>query len=153
MPHNEKKTASSEVMQTSAQFPSFEIPNLLPYALPPAFQALAEKSVMQGRETLESLGAAAEMTYSVNVKSLNEYGTKIMEAGRSNAHAAVDCCRDLIAAKTPSELLEVWSSHAQRQFDAMLTQNREIWSLAWKVAGDNSQPIMTGTTRAFARSA
>jgi phasin len=158
MPHNEKiaaplkqKTARNEAMQTSTQLPRFEIPNLMS-CVPPAFRTLAEHSVMQGKETLETLGAAAEKTYSVNVKSFNQYGTKLMEAGHSNAHAAFDCCRELVAAKTQSELLEVWSTHARRQFDAMFTQNREIWSLAWKVAADASQPITTGVTQTFARS-
>jgi phasin len=149
----EQKKARSEAMQTSTQLPRFEIPNLMSCVLPSPFRALAENSVMQGRETLDTLGAAAEKTYSANARSLNEYGTKIMEAGRSNALAAFDCYRELVAAETQSELLEVWSTHARRQFDAMLTQNREIWSLAWKVAADAPQPIMAGMTQTFARSA
>jgi hypothetical protein len=34
----------------------------------------------------------------------------------------------------------------------MFTQNREIWSLAWKVAADAPQPIVTGISQTFARS-
>jgi hypothetical protein len=138
----------SKAMQTGA-LPRFEIPNLMYGALPLAFRTLAANSVMQGMETLATLGAATEQTYSVNVKNLNEYGTKIMEAGCSSAHAAFDCCRELVAAKTQSELLEVWSTHARRQCDAMFTQNREVWSLAWKVAADTPP----GIARTFARSA
>jgi hypothetical protein len=148
----EQKTTRSEAVQTSTQLPGFEIPNLMSCVLPSPFRTLAENSVTQGKETLDTLGALAEKTYSVNVKSLNEFGAKIMEAGRSNALAAFDCCRELAAAKTQTELLDVWSAHAQRQFDAMFTQNREIWSLAWKVAADAPQPIMTGITKTFARS-
>jgi hypothetical protein len=133
------------------QLPFFEAASLVPCALPPAFQAFAENGLKQGKEAWDTLGAAAEKTYSESVRRLDEYGVKILEAGRYNVDTAFDCCRELAAAKTQSELVEVWSTHAQRQLEAMLTQNREIWLLTWKAATD-AQPIMTGITQTFARS-
>jgi hypothetical protein len=136
----------------SMEVPRFEIPSFTTWVLPSALRSIAENGVIQGEETLETLGAAAEGTYSVGVKSLDECGLKIIEAGRNNARAAFDCARELVAAKSQSDLMEVWTTHARRQFDAMFTQNREIWSLAWKVAADAPQPIVTGISHTFARS-
>jgi hypothetical protein len=138
MPQHEKidttkpKAARSEAAQNvSTELPRIVIPSLMSRVVPSAFQTLAENSLMQGEDTLATLGAAAEETYSVSVRNLDEYGLKILKAGRSNVHAAFDCCRELAAAKSQADMMEAWAAHARRQFDAILTQNREIWSLAW----------------------
>jgi hypothetical protein len=143
-------TAIAEAMRASMQLPIFQVPTLMQFALPLPFRALAENGVTQGKEALETMGRAAETTYSENLKGLDECGVRIMEAGINNAQAAFDCCHELVTAKTQSELLDVWSTHARRQFDALFTQNKEIWELALKVA-DQQNPIVAGMTRMFAR--
>jgi hypothetical protein len=147
-----KAARSKAVQNASMELPRFEIPSFTSFVLPSAFRALAENGVMQGKETVATLGEAAEETYSVSVKNFDAFGQKIMEVGRNNGHAGFECWRELVAAQSQSELMEAWNAHARRQFDAMITQNRAIWSLAWKIAAEASQPIAAGISQTFARS-
>ena len=50
-----------------------------------------------------------------------------------------------VAAEGPSEAASLWSSHAQRQFQAMAEQSRELTALAQRIATSSAEPI----TRSF----
>ena len=142
------KAGTSEAM-SSMEFLRFEAPSFM---LPPAFRALAENQVIQRKETLETLSTAAQEAYSTSVRGLNEYGQKIMEAGHGNADAVYDCCRELIAAKSLPEVMDVWTTHAPRQFNAMSSRTSELLALFWKVAADSAKPIAAGMSHTLARS-
>ena len=134
------KGGSSEAM-SSMESPRFEFPFFM---LPPAFRAFAENQVVERKEALETLSTASQEAYSTSVRGLNEYGRKIIEAGHRDADAVYDCCRELIAAKSLREVMDVWTTHAPRQFNAMSSRAGELWALPWKVALDAAKPIAVG---------
>ena len=131
------------------EFSRFEVPS---FALPPAFRAFAEKQVLQGKETLEALSSAVQEAYSTGLSGLNEYGQKIAEAGHQDADAVYDCCRELIAAKSVPEVMDVWTTRAPRHLNAMSNRTGELWALYWKVATNAAKPIAAGMSHTLARS-
>jgi hypothetical protein len=142
------KAATNEAM-SSMELPRSESPFFM---LPSAFLAFAENQVIQRKETLETLNTAVQEVYSTSVRGLNEYGQKIMEAGHRDADTAYDCCCELMAAKSFPEVMDVWTTHAPRQFNAMSSRTGELWTLYWKVAADAAKPIAVGMSHTLARS-
>jgi hypothetical protein len=142
------KTTTNEAM-SSMEIPRFESPFFM---MPSAFRTFADNQVTRRKETLEALSSATREAYSTGVKGLNEYGQKIMEAGQRDADGLYDCYRDLMAAKSLPEVMDVWTTHAPRQLNAMSSRTGELWALYWKVASDAAKPIAAGMSHTLANS-
>jgi phasin len=137
------------------ELPKFDIPKV---EMPAAFRELAERGVAQAKDTYEKMKAAAEeatdvleTTYSTASKGASDYGLKMIEAARVNTNAAFDFAGELMAAKTLSEIVELSSTHARKQFEALTQQTKELNALAQKVATDTAEPIKSGMSKAFAK--
>jgi phasin len=133
--------------------PKFDLPKL---EVPAAFREIAEKSVAQAKETYERVKAAAEEatdlledTYTTAAKGAADYNLKIIEAARANTNAAFDYARELLDVKSVSEVVELSTAHARKQFEALSEQTKELVALAQKVATDTAEPIKTGVNKAL----
>jgi len=139
------------------EFPKFEMP---PMEVPTAFRDLAEKSIAQARSNYEHLKTSAEeatsmleTTYATASKGMSEYGLKVIETARANANAMFDLAAALLGAKSMSEMVELSTSHARKQFDTFSEQSKELTSLAQKVAATTAEPIKDSVSRAFSKAA
>jgi phasin len=137
------------------EMPKFDMPKV---EMPAAFREFAERGVAQAKDTYEKMKAAAEeatdvieTTYSTATKGASDYGLKVIEAARTNANAAFDFAGELLAAKTLSEVIELSSAHARKQFETLTAQGKELSALAQKVATDTCEPIKTGMNKAFSK--
>ena len=137
------------------EIPKFEIPKV---EMPAAFREFAERGVAQCKDTYEKMKAAAEeatdvleTTYSTATRGASDYGLKVIEAARVNTNAAFDFAGELITAKTLSEVIELSSAHARKQFEAYTEQGKELTALAQRVATDTAEPIKSGMNRAFSK--
>jgi len=137
------------------EMPKFEIPKL---EMPAAFREFAERGVAQAKDTYEKMKAAAEeatdvleTTYSTATKGASEYGLKVIEAARANTNAAFDFVGEVITAKSLSEVIELSSAHARKQFEALTAQSKELGALAQKVATETAEPIKSGMNKAFSK--
>ena len=160
----EATTANKPKMSKPAagvfDMPKFEIPkfDMPKVEMPAAFREFAERGVAQAKDTYEKMKAAAEeatdvmeTTYSTASKGASDYGLKMIEAARVNTNAAFDFAGELMAAKTLSEIVELSSTHARKQFEALTQQTKELNALAQKVATDTAEPIKSGMSKAFAK--
>src|SRR3984893_15190777 len=116
------------------EMPKFDIPKV---EMPAAFREFAERGVAQCKDTYEKMKAAAEeatdvleTTYSTASKGASDYGMKVIETARINTNAAFDYAGELLAAKSPSEVIELSSAHARKQFEALTEQSKELGALA-----------------------
>ena len=137
------------------EMPKFEIPNV---EMPAAFREFAERGVAQCKDTYEKMKAAAEeatdvleTTYSTASKGASDYGLKMIDVARVNTNAAFDFAGELLTAKTLSEVIELSSAHARKQFETLTEQTKELGALAQKVATETAEPIKSGMTKAFAK--
>ena len=73
-----------------------------------------ETSAETVREVQEGFTSALE-----NVRDLN---VKLIEMAQANAVAAFDFAREVAEAKAPSDVAEVWTTHATKQFDRLTKQ-------------------------------
>ena len=135
------------------EMPSFEMPKM---EVPAAFREFAEKSVTQAKDNWEKMKAATEeatdmieTSYSTASKGASDYGLALIDAARANANAAFDFYGQIVTAKSLSEVIELSTSHARKQFETMTAQSKDLAALAQKVAADTVEPIKSGMTTAF----
>src|ERR1700691_18713 len=139
------------------EMPKFEIPKV---EMPAAFREFAEKGVAQAKDTYEKMKAAAEeatdvleTTYSTATKGASEYGLKVIDAARVNTNAAFDFYGELFTAKSLSEVIELSSAHARKQFETFTAQGKELGALVQKVATETAEPIKSGMNKALSKAA
>ncbi len=149
------KPAAGPFDMPKFEMPKFEIPNV---EMPAAFREFAERGVAQAKDTYEKMKAAAEeatdvleTTYSTATKGASDYGLKVIELARTNTNAAFDFAGEVMAAKTLSEVVELTSAHARKQFEALTEQSKELGALAQKVATETAEPMKSGMNKAFTK--
>jgi phasin len=149
------KPATAAFEMPKFEMPKFDMPKV---EMPAAFREFAERGVAQAKDTYEKMKAAAEeatdvleTTYSTATKGASDYGLKVIEVARTNTNAAFDFAGEIMAAKTLSEVVELTSAHARKQFEALTAQSKELGSLAQKVATETAEPIKSGMNKAFTK--
>ena len=150
---NTYEQATDAFKAAFSQFPQFDFPR---FEFPAAYRELAEKALLQTKQNYERVKAASEesselieATYTTAVRGASEYNLKLIEVLRANANANFDFARDLFTVKSPSEAVELSSTHARKQFETFSTQGKELASLAQKVSNDTAEPIKTGFNKAL----
>jgi phasin len=135
------------------EMPNFDMPKM---EVPAAFREFAEKSVSQAKDNWEKMKAATEeatdmieTSYSTASKGASDYGLALIDAARSNTNAAFDFYSQIVTAKSLSEVIELSTSHARKQFETMTAQSKDLSALAQKVATETVEPIKSGMTTAF----
>ncbi len=138
---------------TESQFPQFEMPKM---QIPGALQDAATNWIKQGKETFEKaikaseeMNGAFESAYSKFTKGAVDCGAKITETTRTNAIAAFDIAHDLIAAKSFPEMMEISTTGARKQLDALAAQNQELWALTQQLVTETIKPIAGGLPKVF----
>jgi len=133
--------------------PSFDLPKM---EIPAAFREIAEKSVSQAKDNWEKMKVATEEatdllenSYSNAAKGAADYGLKLIETARVNTNSAFDFAGVLLTAKSLSEVVELSTSHARKQFETLTAQSKELTALAQKVTAETAEPLKAGVTSAF----
>ena len=121
---------------------------------PAAFREFAEKGLSQAKDGYEKMRSAAEeagsvleTTYNSAAKGATDYGLKLIETVRSNSNATFDYVGELMTAKSPSEVIELSTTHARRQFEAFTAQMHDLAGLAQKVMTETAEPLKDGFSR------
>ncbi len=58
-----------------------------------------------------------------------------------------------MTAKSMSEMIELSTSHARKQFETATAQSKDLTALAQKVATESMEPIKSGMTTAMKKAA
>jgi phasin len=122
---------------------------------PAALRDMAEKSLSSAKDHYEKMRSAAEEatgvleeTYASATKGASNYSLKVLEVARTNTNAAFDFASELFGARSLSEVVELSTAHARRQFETAAAQTKELAALAQKVAAEASEPIKDGMNKA-----
>ena len=152
-PKSKPTPSASSFERPKFEMPSFEIPKM---EVPAAFREFAEKSVSQAKQNYERMKSAAEeatdlieQTYTTASKGASDYGLKLIEVSRVNTNAALDFYSELMTVKTFSEVGELSTAHARKQFESATEQSKELCALAQKVATDATEPVKDSVAKAF----
>jgi phasin len=130
------------------------LPDFSKMALPGI--AGSEQVLARTREGFEKIKAASEEitealceTYSSNAKSATDYGLKVFELSNANAASTLDFMIHLCGSKSATDVLTLSAEQTRRTFVAASDQNRELWTLAQKLASETGEPIRKHFSKAF----
>src|SRR3954465_6087500 len=115
--------------------------SVIPFQLPEQMRAFAEKGVSQAREgyakfkdAAEAHNGTIEAVFSSVNKGASAYSTKVMEFVKTNTTTSLDFAQELFGVKSPSEALELWTSHTRKQLETLTSQAKELAELSQKIA-------------------
>jgi phasin len=130
--------------------------SIIPFEVPEQIRAFAEKGVSQARDNYakfkdvaESHNGTVEAVFSNASKGASEYSAKLMEIMKANTTTTLDFAQALIAVKSPSEAMELWTSHAKKQFETFTANAKELAELSKKVATETAEPIKASASKLF----
>ncbi|HEY7842985.1 MAG TPA: phasin [Bradyrhizobium sp.] len=130
--------------------------SIIPFEVPEQMRAFAEKGVSQARDNYakfkdaaESHNGTMEAVFTSASKGASAYSAKVMEFVKTNTTSALDFAQELLGAKTPSEALELWTTHTRKQFETYTVQARELTELSQKVASETVEPIKANASKYY----
>jgi phasin len=112
---------------------------------------VASEVLQQGKAATEQTSRVIEQGMSITMDKLKEYHLKMIDITQTNAEAAFDFARKLATAKTPSEFMELWMTHAQKQFEKLSEQTTELTELGQRMARESAAPITRSANQALKR--
>jgi hypothetical protein len=60
-----------------------------------------------------------DQNISVTFESIRDFNVKMIDMAHANMEAFFGLARELTTAKSPSEVLELWTAHARKQFETL----------------------------------
>ena len=90
-----------------------------------------------------------DQNISVTVESIRDFNVKMIDMAQANAEAVFDFARQLATAKQPSDMVELWTAHAKKQFETLTEQTKELSALGQKIASESGEPITRGVNQAL----
>ncbi|KIU52351.1 MULTISPECIES: phasin [Bradyrhizobium] len=128
--------------------------SIIPFEVPEQVRAFAEKGVLQARDSYAKFKDAAE-THNSTVEavftSMNKgataYSAKLIEFFKANTTSSLDFAQELFSVKSPTEAVELWTSHARKQFETFTAQAKELAELGQKVASETAEPIKASAAK------
>jgi phasin len=142
------KPAGTPFEAFSFPAPSFEVPA--------AFREFAEKSVSQARDAYAKLKSAteeatglAEETFGNARDGAFAIGVKAIDAAKTNSDASFALAREMFGAKTLSEVIELQSTFARKQFEAVTAQMKEFQALGEKYVTTTTKPVTEKVQKTF----
>ena len=112
----------------------------------------------QTKEAFENVSAATAQagnllrdTYSTAVTRAEEYNAKVIEFARTNTQTNLEFVQKLSNAKSPTELLEAWTSQSRRQFETLAEQARELLSIAQKTMLTATERVQTDVNKTYSQ--
>jgi phasin len=130
--------------------------SIIPFEVPEQMRAFAERGVSQARDNYAKFKDAAE-THNVTIeavftsasKGASTYSAKLMEFMKANTTAALDFAQEMLGAKSPSEALELWTTHTRKQLETFTSQAKELGELTQKVAAETVEPIKASASKLY----
>jgi len=130
--------------------------SIIPFEVPEQMRAFAEKGVSQARDSYAKFKDAAEThngtieaVFTTASKGASEYSAKLMEFMKANTSTALDFAQQLLGVKSPSEAMELWTSHARKQYETLAAQDKELAELSQKVATETAEPIKASAAKLY----
>src|SRR5437763_3922541 len=130
--------------------------SIIPFEVPEQMRAFAEKGVSQARDSYAKFKDAAEThngtieaVFTNYSKGASAYSAKLVEFMKANTTASLDFAQELFGVKSPSEAMELWTSHARKQFETLSAQAKELTELGQKVASETVEPIKASASKLY----
>ena len=82
---------------------------------------------------------------------MRDYNLKMIELAQANIEAYFAIARQLATATTPSDAIELWTSHVRKEFELLNDQTKQLTALGQKLAGESAAPIARSINHVFSK--
>ena len=130
--------------------------SIIPFEVPEQMRAFAEKGVSQARDSYAKFKDAAEThngtieaVFTSASKGASAYSAKMLEFFTANTTTSLDFAQELFGVKTPAAAMELWTSHARKQFETFSAQAKDLTELGQKVATETVEPIKSSAAKFY----
>jgi len=130
--------------------------SVIPFEVPEQMRAFAEKGVSQARDSYAKFKDAAEThngtieaVFTSASKGASAYSAKLIEFFKTNSTTSLNFAQELFSVKSPSEAMELMTSHSRKQFETLTAQAKELAELGQKVATETVEPIKAGASKLY----
>jgi phasin len=111
--------------------------------------AIANETLAKDKAAAEQSAHAVERSYSTTVENMRGYNLKMIDMAQANSEGAFQFARQLATAKSPSDLVELWTSHARKQYEMLSEQLGELTALGQKMVSESAGPIARSVGQVF----
>ena len=108
----------------------------------------ADRSTTTAREASQKGAATAvESTRAVGngyfaaAEAIRDFNMKLVEIAQANTMAALSFSQEVATVKSPTEAAALWSSHAQKNFETLTDQSKQLTSLAQRIVTSAAEPL------------
>src|SRR5215212_7713395 len=121
---------------------------------------MTETGAQQSKAVFEKIGKATSETAEVMtnccstaLKGMQEYNSKLIEFTQVNAKSHIEFLQKLVVVKSPTEFLELSSSHNRSQLERLADQGKQLAELTKQVTLATAEPVKTGLAKVYDRAA
>ncbi|MEP0232879.1 phasin [Roseibium sp.] len=150
------RAAKSTKAATASPFGDFEAFAMPQMEVPAVFREATEKGIEQARDAYAKVKTAAEDatdvmedTFETSRQGAVEFNHKAVDAAKANTDAAFTFIKDVMAAKTLAEAIELQSTFARQQFDTLSSQAKDMQEFATKLSSDVTAPVKDAFEKSF----
>ncbi|WP_299810771.1 phasin [uncultured Roseibium sp.] len=150
------RATKAKAAPAGVAFPDFEAFAMPKMEVPAAFREATEKGIENARDAYAKVKTAAEDatdlmedTFETSRQGVVEFNHKAVDAAKANTDAAFTFFKDLMSAKSVAEAIELQSTFAREQFEAVSSQTKEMQEMATKLGTDVSAPVKEAFEKSF----
>jgi phasin len=114
-------------------------------------EVIAEVKKVQeaAKHVAEETVATLEGSFEHAAKNLQAFSAKAFEAYQNNATASVNYAQALAGVRSVSEAIALISEHTRQQYEALVSQSKELTALAQQLAVDSAGPLKDQVNKIF----
>lgn len=102
---------------------------------------MAQDTLQRGKAAAEQVGRKIEEGTSAATENLRDLNVKLIEMAHAHFNAAFEFAHQAATARSPSDIVNLWSTHLPRQLRILTEQGRELTELGQKLVSQGSPPI------------
>ena len=94
----------------------------------------ARDSWNKGKAATEQSAQAGQEAILASADSVRDFNRKVLEMAKTNTNTLFDFALAVAGTKEPSEIMELWPQHTQKQFEILRKQEPELhpWGRKWR---------------------
>jgi phasin family protein len=82
-----------------------------------------------------------DQNISIAFENIRDFNVKMIDMAHANMEAFFGFARQLVTAKAPSDIMELWTAHARKQFETLTEQTKDLSALGQKIGKESIEPI------------
>ena len=108
---------------------------------------MTRHGIERGTRVAQEGAQAADRSYSAAFDNMRELQMKLFEMAQHNTRIGVELVGDLTSARSPADLIQIWTAYSRKQFEMLTAQSKELTELSQRFVNDSMQPLMRGASQ------